>query len=107
MRLATFIETAKEDILAEAVSYARTLPILKDATELQLRNHSPRVLDAICKDLRTSQSRRQSIAKSRGHGPAFRDTAAHAHGRQRAMGGLQIEELIAEYRALRSSVLRL
>jgi signal transduction histidine kinase len=107
MRLATFIETAKEDILAEAVSYARTLPVLKDATELQLRNHFPRVLDAICKDLRTYQTRKQSIAKSRGRGRAFRETAAHAHGRQRALGGLQIEELIAEYRALRSSVLRL
>lgn len=107
MNLATFIETAKEGILAEAVDYARTLPPLKNASESQLRNHLPRVLEAICKDLRTSQSRTQSIAKSHGQAPPSHESAAHVHGRERALGGLHIEELIAEYRALRSSVLRL
>ncbi|MGK6306266.1 sensor histidine kinase [Variovorax sp. DT-64] len=110
MQLADFIEFSKEEILADAVAYARTIDWLKDEEEAVLRNHLPRVLEAISADLRTLQSRTASIDKSHGVAPAAaiaRETAAETHGLLRARSGLHIEQVFAEYRALRSSVLRL
>jgi signal transduction histidine kinase len=110
MKLADFIEFAKDEILADAVAYARTIVWLKDEEEAVLRNHLPKVLEAISADLRTAQSRTESIDKSHGLAPATtidKASAAETHGLLRARSGLQIEQVFAEYRALRSSVLRL
>ncbi|WP_157730845.1 hypothetical protein [Variovorax sp. HW608] len=105
MDLGDFIEIAKEAILAEAVAYARTLPALKGCTELQLRDHLPKVLQAICEDLRASP-RRTAIAKSRGQAPGRQRSAIRPDGKQRSPR-LSIQKRVAEYRALRCSVLRL
>lgn len=108
MLLADFIEFAKEQILAESVAYAKTILSLKDEEEAVLRNHLPKVLEAISADLRNPQSRTESIAKSLGRAPAVgHETAAETHGLSRARSGLHIEQVVAEYRALRSCVLRL
>jgi len=110
MNIATFIELSREQILAESVAYARTILALQDEDEAVLRNHLPRVLEAISADLRTSQSRTESIEKSHGLASASgegHETAAETHGLVRARGGLHIEQLVAEYRVLRSCVLRL
>ncbi|MGJ7495355.1 sensor histidine kinase [Variovorax sp. RT4R15] len=110
MQLADFLELAREEILAESVTYAKTILLLKDEDEVVLRDHLPKVLKAISADLRTAQSRTESIEKS--HGDPFaagttRETAAETHGLVRARSGLHIEQVIAEYRALRSCVVRL
>ncbi|MBT2333640.1 HAMP domain-containing histidine kinase [Variovorax paradoxus] len=110
MQIATFIERSKEKILAESVAYARTIVSLKDEEEAVLRNHLPLVLEAISADLRTPQSRTESIEKSHGSPLANigdPETAAETHGLMRARSGLHIEQVVAEYRALRSCVLRL
>jgi signal transduction histidine kinase len=110
MQIATFIELSKEQILAESVAYARTMVALKDEDEAVLRNHLPKLLAAISADMRTPQSRTESIAKSHGSAPASelgKETAAETHGLMRARSGLHIEQVVAEYRALRSCVLRL
>lgn len=110
MKIADFLEAAREEILGEAVAYARTIMPLKAEDEAVLRDHLPLVLEAISTDLRTPQSRTESIRKSHGRAtrePGSPDTAAEAHGLLRARSGLHIEQVVAEYRALRSSVLRL
>lgn len=108
MRLADFIEHGRESILAEAASFARTLPTLRDAPEETLRDHFSQCLDAIVTDMRQSQSRTQSIEKSRGRGPRNEaTTAAEEHGEARANSGLTTTQLVSEFRALRASVLRL
>lgn len=110
MQLAAFLVLAREEILAESVAYAKTILTLKDEDEVVLRDHLPKVLEAISADLRTSQSRTESIEKSHGHAPAAngdQQTAAETHGLLRARSGLHIEQVVAEYRALRSCVLRL
>lgn len=108
MRLATFLETAQEEILDHAVAFARRIPALAALEEVDLRDHLPELLKTISADLRTGQSRAESIDKSYGDA-ALPDvqTAAQTHGLLRARLGLSIEQLVAEYRALRSSVLRL
>ena len=110
MRLVEFIETNGEAILAEAVAYARTLPPLAQQAEVALRDHIPKILDAIVSDLKQGQSRESSRIKGLGEAPvdaAAPETAAQTHGRLRARSGLHPSQLVAEYRALRASVLRL
>ena len=108
MRLADFLEQSREEILDEAARFAKTLPTLADATEETLRDHFSQCLDAIASDLRQTQSRTESIAKSEGRGPrSTSETPAEQHGVARANSGLSTSELVSEYRALRSSVLRL
>jgi len=110
MRLAEFISANSAAIVAEAVSYARTLPPLFNEKEELLRDHIPRILDAIVLDLNQGQSKEEAHAKSLGDAPILpgaAETAAEAHGRLRAKSGLTIAQLVAEYRALRASVLRL
>lgn len=108
MRLAEFIDSAREQIIAESVQYAATLPALSGEAIAILRDHLPLVLEAFSRDLEQPQSRAESIAKSEGRGPVLgADTAAQTHGQLRARSGLTIEQLVAEYRVLRSTVLRL
>lgn len=108
MQLARFLETAREPIMVAVASYARSIPALRDTDEKTLRDHLPHLLDAIAADLRNSQSRAQSIAKSLGDGPvSLTTTSAQIHGLLRAQRGITIEQLVAEFRALRSSILRL
>jgi len=108
MRLATFLESAQVQILEEAVAFARTIPALEHTSEKALRDHLPQVLEAISTDLRTSQSRTEAIAKSHGDAPdTSSQTPAETHGLMRAQDGIDIEQLVAEFRALRSSILRL
>lgn len=108
MRLAQFIDQAREQIVAESVEYAADLTVLSGQGIDTLRDDLPLVLDAIARDLGEPQSRARSIAKSQGRGLApLAETAAQTHGLLRARSGLTIEQLVAEYRVLRSSVLRL
>lgn len=108
MRLAEFIDQARDQIVAESVAYAEQLPILSGQAIEVLRDHLPLVLDAIARDMEQPQTRAESIAKSHGHGPVLaEETAAQTHGLLRARSGLTIEQLVAEYRVLRSCVLRL
>lgn len=108
MRLAQFIDQAREQIVAESVKYAAQLPVLGGQAIDMLRDHLPLVLGAIARDLEQPQSRAQSIAKSEGRGSALlAETAAQTHGLLRARSGLTVEQLMAEYRVLRSCVLRL
>lgn len=108
MRLATFLENARDPILEAAIAFARTIPTLKDTEEQVLRDHLPQLLTAISADLRSPQSRTESITKSHGDAPpSSSETSAQTHGLLRARRGISIEELVAEFRALRSSILRL
>ncbi|WP_179283470.1 sensor histidine kinase [Bordetella genomosp. 9] len=107
MRLDAFIEAEMQAIVEEAVAFARTIASLTEEDEAEVRNHIPKILENIARDLRTAQSEAASIAKSRGEAAARLGTDADIHGLQRAKIGLSIAQVLAEYRALRSSVLRL
>lgn len=110
MQLADFLDFARIKILEESVAYARTISVLKNESDKVLRNHIPRILSAISSDLRQPQSRTASIVKSQGNGPQTiprLETAAENHGLRRARSGLRIDQVIAEYRVLRSCILRL
>jgi signal transduction histidine kinase len=68
------------------------------------------MLTVIAADLKTSQDRYEQSQKSKGHAPATDSaaaTAAEEHGAGRAESGFTVAQMVAEYRALRASVLRL
>jgi signal transduction histidine kinase len=111
MRLAEFILKDMEAILAEWETFAATLlPAAAGMTSLALRDHAQHILEAIAKDLTTPQTPEAQSEKSKGRAPQVPgapETAAQTHAILRAKSGFDINQLVAEYRALRASVLRL
>jgi signal transduction histidine kinase len=111
MRLAEFILDHMEAILAEWEAFATTLlPAASGMTSLALRDHAKQILQAVAKDLDTAQTREAQSEKSKGRTPEAAGapaTAAQTHAVLRARSGFDINQLVAEYRALRASVLRL
>jgi signal transduction histidine kinase len=111
MRLAEFILRDMESILVEWEAFAASLlPAAASMTPSALRDEAKEILEAVAKDLSTSQTKQAQIDKSRGRAPKLihaSETAAQTHAILRARSGLDINQLASEYRALRASVLRL
>ncbi|NML96640.1 HAMP domain-containing histidine kinase [Paraburkholderia sp. RP-4-7] len=111
MRLADFILRDMEAILVQWEAFASTLlPAAANMQSLALRDHAQQILQAVAKDLSTAQTREAQAEKSMGRAPVLigaPETAAQTHALLRARGGFDIDQLAAEYRALRASVLRL
>jgi len=109
--LADFILRDMEAILVEWEAFAATrLPAGGRMTPLALRDHARQILEAVAADLTTPQTRDEQTAKSMGRAQRLIDapqTAAETHAILRARSGFDINQLAAEYRALRASVLRL
>lgn len=110
MRLAEFIESNREPILVEWESFARTCSPASGSMNIEaLRDHANEMLTAIASDLRTPQGTAEQRDKSEGlapPGPAG-DTAAEEHGAGRAGSGFSVDQMVAEFRALRASIIRL
>ena len=111
MRLADFILANREPILAEWEAFARTcVPASGPMDVTALRDHADAMLAVIAADLATSQGRFAQSEKSKGRAPAddaAERTAAEEHGTGRAQSGFTVAQMVAEYRALRASVIRL
>jgi signal transduction histidine kinase len=110
MHLHLFIEQHMDEILAEWVSFARTLDSpTEEMTLLQLRDHAEAILRSIALDIDSQQSRLEQYEKSRGKSPAegIGSSAASIHGTQRHQNNFTLLQLSAEFRALRATVLRL
>lgn len=111
MRLHDFILTNREKILIEWEAFARTCaPASITMDVVALRDHANEMLMVIAADLKTYQGDFQQSEKSKGHAPENDDyglTAAEKHGSERAASGFTGVQIVAEYRALRASVLRL
>lgn len=109
MRLGDFILGNIEPILQQWEDFARTLsPAADGMSSLALRDHAEQMLRTIAADLSTTQSHEQRFLKSRGEALATGEvTAAETHADIRHSTGFTIGQMIAEYRALRTSVLTL
>ncbi len=110
MRLAEFILHDMEAIVAHWEAFAATLPAAANMESLALRDHAQQILMAVAQDLTTAQTKEAQLEKSMGNAPKLIDapaTAAQTHALLRARSGFDINQLAAEYRALRASVLRL
>lgn len=112
MRLADFILSNTELILAEWEAFARTIAPGAKMDVLALRDHAEDILRATARDMKTSQSAAEQSEKSRGGrrgdgAAADLNGASDLHAVGRLGSGFDLMEVISEYRALRASVLRL
>jgi signal transduction histidine kinase len=111
MRLPDFIVQKREQILAEWETFARTCKPASATMDVEaLRDHASQMLTVIAADLSQPQSGSEQSEKSKGRAPATGSsvaTAAEEHGSGRAESGFTVEQMVAEYRALRASVIRL
>jgi signal transduction histidine kinase len=109
-RLSTFIHEHMEEILAEWEVFARSLPVGASMEILALRDHAEKMLRSITRDMATDQTASEAADKAYGKsdaGPEGQMNAAQAHGAGRADVGFSIDQMAAEFRALRASVMRL
>jgi signal transduction histidine kinase len=113
MRLAEFISTNVEPILSEWETFARDIwPEGADLDVAELRDHAGDILRATIADMQTYQSAHEQSQKSKGLSdddePGSRlDSASDLHGLGRVRSGFDLMAVVAEYRALRASVIRL
>lgn len=109
MRLSDFILTETESILQAWEDFARTINTpMPDLDVIGLRNHAELILKIVAADMRLSQTEQQQIDKAEGREPLRDDTnPAHTHAMTRLVAGFTMDQMVSEYRALRSSVLRL
>jgi signal transduction histidine kinase len=110
MTLSRFITDHMEAIVSEWLTFATTMePAASTMSELALRDHAKPILLAIAKDLESSQTALAQSDKSKGLALPLsaRETAAATHGALRHVSGFDMNQLGAEYRALRASVIRL
>jgi signal transduction histidine kinase len=107
--LGDFIQDNLEPILQEWEEFARSLAPLAGMDKHALRDHAQAMLDAVVVDMQEPQSERQRRAKSEGQGPspeAGLDHAAQLHAVARLHDQFTLDQLVAEFRAIRASVLR-
>ncbi len=119
MRLPDFILGNIEPILGEWEVFARS--IWPDAAVAgagagagpkELSDDAEQILRATASDMKSAQTTGQQSDKSKGHGVAGEesdpiDRASETHGAGRVDSGFDLWAVVAEYRALRASVLRL
>lgn len=111
MRLADFLDCNTSAILAQWDLFASSLvPAADGMDSAGLRDHAAEILHAIAIDLRSAQTEAERWSKSKGQVPPLagaKQSPAQTHAVLRAGSGFTIRQLVAEYRALRASVLRL
>jgi signal transduction histidine kinase len=110
MRLSDFILSNREAILAEWMAFAKTCtPASSSMGITALGDHASAMLTVIAEDIKTPQNNREQAEKSKGRAPwsVGERTAAEQHGTGRAESGFTLDQMVAEYRALRASVIRL
>ena len=103
MRLADFIVSNLEPILAEWETFARTHVPAGEAMDVAaLRDHAADILKTVAADLQCRQSERERADKSKGDAEVPRgtaDTAAETHGALRAEAGFTLGQMVSEFRA--------
>jgi signal transduction histidine kinase len=108
MRLAEFILANRGPILAEWEAFAKSCsPASGTMNVASLADHASAMLTVIATDLNTPQGKAAQTAKSKGLAESEDVTAAKEHGSSRAGSGFTIDQMVAEFRALRASVTRL
>ncbi|HYE20626.1 MAG TPA: HAMP domain-containing sensor histidine kinase [Tepidisphaeraceae bacterium] len=113
MGLADFILANVEPILAEWEAIARTIwPGPADTGPAELRDHAAEILRATAADMRSPQTAAEQADKSKGEGGggaagAGVAAASDLHAAARVRSGFDLMTVVAEYRALRASVIRL
>ena len=108
-RLADFIDAERAAIIVEWEAFARAIqPPSGSMNAVALRDHADEILTAIVLDMTSQQTAAEKSEKSKGRGGAQRmEEIGQIHAALRIENGFKLGQMVAEYRALRASVLRL
>lgn len=107
--LGEFIEGNLEPILQEWEAFALSLMPLAHLDRKALRDHAEEMLRAVAKDMCVPQSEQQRADKAKGlrsDNMSQLTSAAEAHAVSRFGDQFTMDQLVAEFRAIRASVLR-
>src|SRR5438270_2620707 len=109
MSLSAFIREHHEEITIEFAGFAKTLmPPGANMSDAELRDHAEEILTAVVCDMSTSQTAEEQLLKSRGRGSAkIMAASGKLHADARIRHGFTFRSVLAEFRALRATVLRL
>ena len=110
LNISDFITHHMEQILVEWEAFAKTFGASADKMSSdELRDHAKQILEFVVDDIRREETTEQTEAKSHGQKlvSVVDDSASMIHGKLRFTSGFTLSQLIAEYRALRASVLKL
>ena len=109
LSLAEFIRSHHEEIVCEFAAYAKTLTEPDVVmSEAELRDHAKELLTAIVEDMELRQSTQEQHRKSQGQGSErTMEASGRLHAADRILHGFPFQAVLAEFRALRASVLRL
>jgi hypothetical protein len=108
MSLSAFIRDNQERIIIEFSAFAKTLmPSDADMSEQELRDHAAEILTAVAKDMGIFQTSAEEARKSQGLGSADTMAESGALHADSIQHGFNIRSVLAEFRALRASVLKL
>jgi signal transduction histidine kinase len=111
VRLADFMLENLDAIVDEWETFARSLCAGDGETPMSasaLRDHAHEILSAVVCDMNSFQTDTEQAEKSKGRGlERGLGGAGHIHAVLRLESGFRLNQLVAEYRALRASVLRL
>jgi signal transduction histidine kinase len=111
MRLSEFIVQQVDRIVDEWEKFANTIkPAAYSMNRIELRDHAKTILLAAARDMTTSQTASEQMAKAKGEGPEKSpslDQAAASHGELRHNVGFDLVQMTSEFRHLRASVIRL
>jgi signal transduction histidine kinase len=110
MRLHVYLDANMELILQGWEDFARSIWPSNEPPVEDLRDHAEDMLRAVIADLQVDQSEAQQFNKSVGQGESSEasdaiDLASNRHAVARVDSGFDLRALVAEYRALRASVL--
>src|SRR5205814_3910094 len=112
MRLGEFIDGNLQAILGEWEVFAQSIWPETETGPADLRDHAEEILRTVVRDMKSPQTTGERAGKSKG----LRDQESSArpmtniaalHALARAGVGFDLMAIVAEYRALRASVLRL
>jgi signal transduction histidine kinase len=110
VNLSEFIERNVDAIVGEWAQFAQqNLPPARDLSPDELCDHAKQLLMDIADDMDTFQSPEDQHLKSRGARPGNAPDVtrtARADAEQRFRQGFSLSDVVAEYRALRASVVR-
>ena len=104
MSLAAFIASHIEDILREWEAAAKAVAPPQALSREALRDHWAEILKAIADEMAPAPAR--PPADATGQPASALRAAAAEHGARRQLENFEIDELVAEFRAMRSTVLQ-
>lgn len=109
MSLRAFIGDHHEEIISEFAVFAKTLmPPGAEMTVAELRDHAEEILTAVVEDMSLAQTSEEQSRKSQGLGSArIMAASGKLHADHRIQHGFTFRSVLAEFRTLRATVLRL